>query len=116
MLEVFDKKALMEQVDGDMEFLGETVAMLDEDCPALLEQIRVAAASGDAEGLAHSAHTLKGMLANFCAEPAELAARELETMGREGRLTDVEAANDRVERETGRLREALHTFLRAEGP
>ena len=90
MLDAFDANALMERVDGDVEFLDETIAMLDEDSPAL-----------------------KGMLANFCAEPAEAAARELEAMGREGRLSDVGSAADRVRSETERLRKDLHEFLRS---
>ncbi len=111
MTDVFDEKALMDQVDGDMEFLEETVAMLDEDSPRLVEQIRAAATTGDAAALVKPAHTLKGMLSNFCAEPAEAAARELEEMGREERLNDVEAAADLLERETERLKEELHRFL-----
>ena len=46
MPDAFDEVALMDRVDGDVEFLEETIAMLDEDSPALLEQIRTAAASG----------------------------------------------------------------------
>jgi two-component system sensor histidine kinase/response regulator len=114
MSEVFAKKDLLDRVDGDTEFLEETVAMLDEDCPALIEKIRTAVASNDSEELAYAAHTLKGMLANFCAEPAESAALELEMMGREGQLASAEAARDQVQRETGRLQEALHEFLRVE--
>ena len=112
MSDTFDEKALMEHVDGDVEFLEETVGMLDEDGPALLEQIRVAAASGDAAALVKPAHTLKGMLANFCADPAESAARDLEIMGREQRLADVQAAVDKTQRETLRLIEALKQYLR----
>ncbi len=112
MSELFDEQALMDRVDGDLEFLGETIALLDEDCPSLLDEIRATASARDAAALVKPAHALKGMLANFCAEPAETAARELETMGREGRLTDVDAATDQVLRETRRLQEALHEFLR----
>jgi HPt (histidine-containing phosphotransfer) domain-containing protein len=112
MSDAFDENALMDRVDGDVEFLEETIAMLGEDSPSLLEQIRAAAASGDAAALVKPAHALKGMLANFCAPAAEAAARELEMMGREGQLTDVEAAADIVQRETARLEEALHQFLR----
>ncbi len=112
MLDAFDEHALMERVDGDVEFLDETIAMLDEDSPALLDEIHAAARSGDAVALIRPAHALKGMLANFCAEPAETAARELETMAREGRLADVDRAVDRVQSETERLRQALHEFLR----
>ena len=112
MSDVFDEKALMDQLDDDVEFLAETVAMLGEDSPALLEQIRVAAGSGDAAALVKPAHTLKGMLGNFCAEPAETAARELETMGREERLADVQAAIDKAQRETQQLIDALKQYLR----
>jgi two-component system sensor histidine kinase/response regulator len=112
MSDAFDEKALMDHLDGDVEFLGETVAMLDEDGPELLEQIRVAAASGDAAALVRPAHTLKGMLANFYADPAQSAARELEIMGREQRLADVHPAVDKARRETQRLIEALKQYLR----
>ena len=113
MSNAFDESALLDRVDGDVEFLEETIEMLDEDSPALLEQIRTAAESRDAENLVKAAHALKGMLANFCAEPAEAAARKLESMGREGQLAGVEAASDQVQRDTRRLREALHEFLRS---
>ena len=112
MSQPFDEHALMDRIDGDTEFLEETIAMLDEDSPALLEDIRTAVASRDAEKLARAAHALKGMLANFCAEPAETAAREVETMGREGQLADVESAAARAGQETERLRDALREFLR----
>ncbi len=112
MSDVLDPNALMDRVDGDLEFLEETIAMLDEDSPALLDQIHAAANAGDAAALVRPAHALKGMLANFCAERAETAARELEIRGREERLSDVDAAIVRVKDETARLREALHQFLR----
>ena len=112
MSDAFDENALMERVDADVEFLEETIAMLDEDSPALLEQIRAAAQSRDAAALVSPAHALKGMLANFCAPSAEAAAREVEVMGREERLAHVDAAVEKVQRETARLKEALHQFLR----
>lgn len=112
MSDAFDESELMDRVDGDVVFLEETIAMLDEDSPTLLDQIRAAANAADAVALVRSAHALKGMVANFCAEPAETAARELEIMGREDRLSDVAPAVVRVEDETARLTEALHQFLR----
>ena len=111
MTEEFDEQALMDRVDEDIEFLEETIAMLDDDAPGLLNEIRSAAASGDAEALVKPAHTLKGMLANFCAAPAEAAAREVEMMGRQQRLTEVEPAVEALQGRTDRLREALHKFL-----
>jgi len=112
MSDAFDEAALMDRVDGDVEFLQETIAMLNEDCPALLDQVHAAVRSRDEAALVKSAHALKGMLANFCAEPAETAARELEMNGREKQLANVEAVADRVQHETDRLKQALHRFLR----
>ncbi|MHC5114056.1 MAG: Hpt domain-containing protein [Planctomycetota bacterium] len=112
MSDVFNETELMDRVDGDLEFLAETIAMLDEDSPALLEQLHVAAEGGDAAALGATAHALKGMLANFCAPAAEAAALELERMGREQRLDDVGAAVVRARAETERVRAALNEFLR----
>jgi HPt (histidine-containing phosphotransfer) domain-containing protein len=112
MSSVFDENALMDRLDGDVEFLEETIAMLHDDSPALLEQIAAAAESADAAALTKAAHALKGMLSNFCAEPAETAARELEMMGRNEQLAEVHSATARVRQETERLRDALSAFLR----
>ncbi len=112
MSDVFDEKALMDHVDDDLEFLEDIVGMLNEDSPALLEQIRVAAAAGDAAALVRPAHTLKGVLGNFYANRAESAARELEMMGREEQLANLQAAVDKVQHETERVIEALKEYLR----
>lgn len=112
MAEAFDKDALMERVDNDVEFLEETIAMLDEDAPGLIEEIQSAAATGNAEALVKPTHALKGMLANFCAESAESAARDLEAMARQGQLEGADKAVEKVQQETARLSEALHQFLR----
>ena len=96
MSDAFDENALMDRVDGDVEFLQETITMLEEDSPALLDEIHAAARSRNAANLVKAAHALKGMLANFCAEAAETAALELETMGRKEQLTDVDTSVARV--------------------
>lgn len=113
MSDVIDEAELMLRVDGDIEFLAETIEMLEEDSPALLEQIHAAVAAKDAVSLTHAAHALKGMVSNFCAGPAEAAAKALEVMGREDRLSDVDAAVALVKQETGRLLEALASFLQS---
>ena len=113
MSEVFDERALMERVDDDIEFLEETISMLDEDSPDLLRQIQEAAAQVDADAVVGPAHTLKGMLANFCATSAETAACEVEMMGREHCMINIESAVAALQRETERLRDALRRFLEA---
>lgn len=111
MSELFDEHALMDRVDGDLEFLDETIAMLDEDAPPLLDQVRMAAQARDAEALVGPAHALKSMLGNFCAGPAEEAARKVEVMGREKQLAEVDAAVQALQREAEQLKDALKAFL-----
>lgn len=112
----FDAKTLLAQNDGDLEFLRETCQVLREDGPRLLAAIRQAVADGDAAALSREAHTLKGMVGNFCAGPAGEAARQLETLGREGRLADAPSALAILERELSRLDASLAQFLSSGDP
>jgi HPt (histidine-containing phosphotransfer) domain-containing protein len=116
MSDAFDEKALLEHIEDDIEFLEETVAMLDEDSPALLEEVRSAAAAGDAAALVKPAHALKSMVGNFCAGPAQAAARKVEIMGREGQLADADQAVQELEAEVARLLEELTAFVRTRTP
>jgi two-component system sensor histidine kinase/response regulator len=111
MTDLFNKKALLEELEGDIGFLEETIEMLDEDSGELLDQVRAAAASGDASALIRPAHALKGMLGNFCAARAEKAAREVEFKGREGSIEGTDEAVEALCREVEQLRTALHLFL-----
>ena len=116
MTDIFDAQALLEQVDGDTEFLAESIEMLDEDAPALLTEMQQAADAGDAEALVRPAHTLKGMIGNFFAEPAQAAARDVEMMARQGQLDGIADAVSRARLETKKLQAALHAYLEAQQP
>lgn len=111
MTEIFDKKALLDELEGDIEFLEETIEMLDEDSVELLDQVKTAAAANDAPALVKPAHALKGMIGNFCASRAETAARDVEFMGREGSLEGVTEAVETLFQEVDQLKTALHLFL-----
>jgi len=110
----FNPAELMDRIDGDVEFLEECIEIFDEDSAPLLAKIREAVAALDAEALVTPAHTLKGMLSNFCAVAAEGAARDLEMRGRENRLQDSDAAVTTLDDELKRLRTELQTFLEAQ--
>ena len=110
----FDQDELMDRIEGDLEFLEESIEIFDEDVTPLLERIRAAAASRNAEALITPAHTLKGLLSNFCADAAERAAREIEQRAREQRLDGIDALVQGLEQETSRLRCELQAFLEAQ--
>ena len=111
MTPTFNPAELLDRIDGDVEFLEECIEIFDEDSAPLLEQIRAAVRSQDAEALVTPAHTLKGMLSNFCAPAAEGAARDLEMCGRENRLQECDAIVTTLDDELKRLRVDLQSFL-----
>ncbi len=106
-LSVLDREVLLERVGNDPEFLVEIADVFLEDCPKLLEDIRKAIVQQDARRLEHAAHTLKGSVANFGAEPARAAAFRLEVLGRSGKLADAPYAVQVLESEIERFTKAL---------
>ena len=111
MSDIFDKEALLDRIDNDMEFLAETVEMLEEDGPDLLGQMRSAVDASDCEALAVAAHTYKGMVANFCADSTAEAALQLETMGKGGDLAGAAEALAVLEDRSRQLATALQELL-----
>src|SRR3954468_21950084 len=92
MSRAFDEKELLERVDDDWDFLAETVSMLSADGPALLREIKRAVDTADAAAVGRTAHTLKGMISNFCSPETLASAFELEKLGKAGDLSGAAAA------------------------
>ncbi len=95
-----------------MDFLEEIAVLFAEDCPRLLTDIRSAIATGDSGALECAAHTLKGCVANFGAEPAREAAFRLEMLGRSGDLRPAPEVCAVLEREVERFTAALLALAR----
>jgi two-component system, sensor histidine kinase and response regulator len=112
MARMFDENALMDNVGGDIGFLAETLGMLESDGPALMGQLREALAAGDAPALGKTAHTLKGMVSNFCAPQTQAAALEVEKMGKGGDLSAAPAAVDTLARLVTSLTAELSAFVK----
>ena len=111
MPRAFDENELLERVDNDWDFLAETVEMLAKDGRTLMAEIRVAAASGDAAAAGRAAHTLKGMISNFCSPDAHAAALEVEQLGKRGDLSDAGPATERLETHLNALIADLADFV-----
>jgi HPt (histidine-containing phosphotransfer) domain-containing protein len=90
------------------------VQFFDEDSPPLLEAIRAGIREGDAEQVGRAAHTLKGLAANFNAEPTVAAARRLEQVGQNPEhLEQAAPALAELEREVALLSAALGQYRAA---
>ena len=107
----FDDKALLERVDNDWDFLAETVEMLQTDGRALMEKTRAAVDAADAAALALAAHTLKGMISNFCSRTAQASALELAKIGKSGDLAAAPASVSTLQAQLDALIASLNEFL-----
>ena len=111
MTEAFDQDELMEELEGDIEFLQESLETLQNESPDLLRSIRDALLQSDASGIQAAAHTLKGMVSNFCAVPAFEAAARLEAIAKDAHLHLAADQLTLLEFEIERLRESLQQFV-----
>ena len=87
--------------------LREIAALFLDEYPRELEAMHQALASGDSKLLEHTAHGLKGSVANFYARAAVEAAFQLEQLGRAEKLDQAAPALAVLERTL----ETLHAEL-----
>ncbi len=91
-----DVAALDRQTGGDAALRSEIIRMFLEDCPARVDAIGAAIASGDAAVLASSSHALKGSAAYLKAASVRDCAADVEACARDGRIADAAAKLDRL--------------------
>jgi HPt (histidine-containing phosphotransfer) domain-containing protein len=84
-----EREKLLDRFDQDMEFLAETVDVLESDGRALLDELRGASQAGDQETLTKKAHALKGMVSNFCADSVDGEIKDIEQRARAGELGEL---------------------------
>ena len=70
------------RLGGDKELFKEFIQIFFEDSPKLLEKLFTAVDSTDHDGVAMSAHALKGLISNFGAKPCCELALEFELAGK----------------------------------
>ncbi len=112
MADTFDEDKLMDRVNNDVEFLAETVQMLQCDGRSAMQQIRDALAAGDAPGLGRAAHALKGIVSNFCSPQTQASALQVEQMGKNGDLSAAPAAVTILEQRLRALLDELTAFVK----
>ena len=113
MAQLFDEAELMEHVDKDVAFLADTVQMLETDGRALMVELTAAVACGDAPAIGRTAHTLKGMISNFCSPAVQTLAQDVEKAGKAGDVAGAGAASAKLEPELEALIVELVAFVRA---
>jgi PAS domain S-box-containing protein len=112
-VEVVDEALLFSRVDRDRQLLKDLVDLFLDECPSLVDEIRVALNNKDAAGVARIAHRVKGTTSNLAAQMTSEAALKLERLAHAGDLVHAESALEELEYQLLRLRPALLT-IRAE--
>jgi HPt (histidine-containing phosphotransfer) domain-containing protein len=100
---------LVELVGDD--FIGELAQTFFEEAPELLAEMSRALDEGDAEAFRRAAHSLKSNGDSFGAVRLTSLARELEYMGRDGRLVEAGPKLSQLETAYGEAAEALKALL-----
>jgi CheY-like chemotaxis protein len=104
---VLDRNALYEQVGDESDLLLKVIEMFRADSVQVMARLSEAVVSGDAEGVQHGAHRLKGALLTLGGKPAAEVAFRLEKMGRSAELAGAPAALAELQQELGRLEPEL---------
>ncbi|MFH1731761.1 MAG: response regulator, partial [Planctomycetota bacterium] len=94
---VVDRAALLERVGGDRVLLRELVEAFLAERQAILDDLADAISEGDPQSVERAATRMRCSLGTLGAERAAEAARQLEDLGREGRLEDVAGALEALE-------------------
>ena len=81
--------------------------MFVDSAPELMQEMRTGFQAGDAKGVEHAAHTLKGCVCNFAADAAYQSTRNVEMLARAGNLVDAAEAFRRLEQSMSELLPAL---------
>jgi HPt (histidine-containing phosphotransfer) domain-containing protein len=88
--------------------LKDLVDLFQEECPRLLNEIRVALDRKDAKGVERGAHSLRGSVANLAAKSATEAALKVEVHAKDGDLVQAARGLGELESQLERLKPALH--------
>jgi two-component system, sensor histidine kinase and response regulator len=106
----FDLPSTLARLDGNQQLLREIAIIFLDDVEKMAEAIRQAIAAGDAQQLEQTAHKLKGAVAIFSASDCVAFTRQLEDLGRRGRITEADAIFERLSVSLDQLTGALQTL------
>ncbi|GAB4330190.1 MAG: hypothetical protein Kow0037_05740 [Calditrichia bacterium] len=108
---LINEKELKTRFKEDMDLLEELVEMFENDQESNLKSLHLLFEQRNWEDLEREAHSLKGVLASFAAQPAREEAFKLEKGARERRIDDCESAlsalDEWLPKTTGELKRFL---------
>lgn len=99
VIEVFDKKDLLDNFDGDEDLLDEIIGVFIRDVPVQIDRLEKAYSENDFVTLALQAHKMKGAAANMRALSMQALFTHLETAAKNDDTAGVNQLMGKVGRE-----------------
>ncbi|MGE5404562.1 MAG: PAS domain S-box protein, partial [Candidatus Saccharibacteria bacterium] len=96
VLNILDRKALLERVEGDKQFMDDILKTFLQDAPQKLAEIKTAFASRDYTIIERLAHSLKSSSAYVCADSLKNMAFKLELAARKENYDDSMQAYEKL--------------------
>jgi two-component system sensor histidine kinase/response regulator len=107
----FDPQAVLETLEGDREFFCQLAAVFLEDTVLRLDTLHKALGSGDAQGVARTAHALKGASGSFGARRLMDLCLRLELAANHGQLGRGGTLLEEMQEEIEEIGRALEPWL-----
>lgn len=99
--------------DGEEEMIGELVEVFEQSYPQTISELKNSIVANDFELMERSAHSLKGMVANFFAASIKDTCFTLEKMGKEQSLDGADDLIKTIEKDILELLKELKALLSA---
>ncbi len=109
--QLLDCSGLKTHFAGDEEMIGQLVEVFAETYPGILSELKNSIVLKDFKVIERSAHSLKGMVANFFSETIKEDCFALEKMGKDKALKNVDQYIEKIESNIPRLLEEVKLFL-----
>ena len=107
----FKPLCFLERMGEDMEMVRMVLPELIDGIPDEIDMLRAALARDDKEAAVRSAHTVKGLAASACCEPARDVAQAMELSARTGALASATASLPMLDAEIARFQAAARSWL-----
>ena len=109
---VLDRRALLEQVDGDMQLLGEIIDLFLHHCDKLMACAQKTMLARDTTGFAHVLHTMLGMFRSLSALAAQETAERLQRLSIEADSDHAVTLYGKLEKDVKALKTELVSLSR----
>ena len=110
--DLIDEKKVLAGLGDDRELFADVLQLFLQDSERLLQRIQAAGEAKDPVDLGHSAHALKGSIANLSSGPAHQYAAELERMGKSGECDSASEVIAKLQEALRQLQAAASHILR----